>query len=484
MSSEARIAVVLGIGLLACTKPNPEFCKEMPNDPMCGPAMPDAAADAAPDAVPDALTCTTGAFEMCQDPNTSLVCNAAGNAFVPTACPNGCNTTFGCQICAPNQTTCANDNTQTCDSLGNVSSDELCTLGCSADATRCKTLVPSNNLGMFYSMTPDPQDIFLFGTLDVATGNLMDANGNVTSTLASFAVEAPMGGAPIQVFVGKHVTIADLTIIDTSVSSSVGRAIAILATGDIEVTGRVAVLSGAVDLAGCTGSDANLSSTTTPKAQGGAGGGGHASAGATGGRVVGLLIGTSGGAISGSAELVPLRGGCPGGKTGLVVGNFGGGAMQLVSLTTVVVTGSIVVDATSSQGRGGGGSGGGLLIEAPTVSLNPSAKLLARGGGGSSGGSPVTPPGPPDDASAPSGAICNPTVTTCGSGGAGAAPTSAATGGGPTGTFTSGGNTQYAAGGGGGGIGRIRINTKDGTFTTSSSVILAADVTNGIVGSN
>jgi hypothetical protein len=428
-------------------------------------------------------TCTAGTFQSCQDASTALTCDASGADVTPTTCPNGCDMTLGCRACMPSQTTCANGITETCDAAGNISGHEACVLGCSSDATRCATLDPSNNLGMFYDMTADPQDLTLSGSLDLKDGKL--TSGGTTTTLTSFSVAAPTGGAPIRVFVGKHVTIGDLSVIDSSGIRGLGRAIAVLATGDLDVTGRVSVTTGAVDVAGCTGSDGTSAGDIMLGATSGAGGGGHASAGAAGGAVPGMVSGAPGGTISGSAQLVPLRGGCPGGRFGTSnsLTNRGGGAIQLVSLTAATVTGTVVVDGTpGTLGASAGGGGGGILIEAPSVTFDPSAKLLGRGGGGTSGNQITT--APLDDAGAPQGALCGPVDIKCGVGGNGAAPMTVATMGGDTGTPITSGVTQiYFAGSGGGGIGRIRINTSDANFATSASVIVAADLTAGVVGS-
>jgi hypothetical protein len=430
-------------------------------------------------------TCTAGTFQSCQDASTALTCDASGGDVMPTTCPNGCDMTLGCRACMPSQTTCANGITETCDAAGNISGHETCALGCSSDATRCGTLDPSNNLGMFYDMTADPQDLTLSGTLDLKDGKL--TSGTTTATIPSFTVTAPTGGAPIRVFVGKHVALGDLSVVDTTVSENpggIGFAIAVLATQDLDVMGTVTVTSGAVNIAGCTGSSRTSGGSTTLFLLGGAGGGGHASAGAAGGDVPMQLAGAAGGSASGTDTLVPLRGGCPGGSSAGQVGEHGGGAIQLVSETAISVTGTIIVDATSSPfvpALGGGGGGGGVLLEAPAVTLDPSAKLLARGGGGVDGDLTQIPT-PLEDASAPPGAVCPVNFQTCGDGGAGAAPLLPATRGGNTPAAPPGTTGNYFAGCGGGGIGRIRINTSDATFVTSSSVATAAALTAGVVG--
>ncbi len=498
MSIEARFVVAVGLGFfVACTKPNPEFCKEMPNDPICNPAAIDAAVDGAPDGAPDALMCTTGAFEVCQDPNTSLVCNAAGNAFEPTTCPNGCKTSFGCQICSPNQTTCANNNAQTCDANGNISSDELCTLGC-AGATRCKTMVASNGLQMFFAMTTNPQDLSLASDLanqqqfldvgDSANPAVIHGAGGNT-TLPSFFVPAVAGGSPIRVIVVKHLTLGDLLITQAGTPQS-EIAIAFLATDDVQITGKVVVTNGELfNVAGCSGGSGQETGDTTHIYQSGNGGGGNATDGAPGGNVPTEAVHGVGGTSIGSDTLEPLHGGCTGGElpsSFVTFAGVGGGAIQITSLTSIHLSGEINVDGVtggseaSPAGSGvGGGAGGSVLLEAPSLTLDASAKLLARGGGGGATSAAVETV--PDDATPPAGGVCGTPSVHCGDGGRGSSVGFLPLPGSDTGTPTGSDTTLFGAGGGGGGLGRLRINSTDGTFTSSNTTIIAGALTMGVV---
>jgi hypothetical protein len=137
---------------------------------------------------------------------------------------------------------------------------------------------------------------------------------------------------------------------------------------------------------------------------GGGGGGGACGAGGEGGRGDAAAGGSAGPALDSSEPLVPLRGGSGGGRGGsgesAGAGGAGGGAFQISAGGSIAIAGSVFVsggggaggeDGTGSDNNvgsgGGGGSGGSLLVEAPAVTLNASARLVAAGGGGGGAGS-------------------------------------------------------------------------------------------------
>jgi hypothetical protein len=278
----------------------------------------------------------------------------------------------------------------------------------------------------------------------------------------------------------------------TSTDRFTGTALAIIATGTITIDGRITVSGTAGSHADpvCNGARGRDTETATQLQTAASGGGGFATPGGNGGNVIGGSSGGAGGGTIGTPALVPLRGGCPAG--GVVAnggyspefGTVAGGAVQLSAAVALKINGVINVDGGSGYpeqvgnlGTGfyGGGSGGGILLEAPNVELGPQAKLLARGGGGGSSGS-----GPYVEDGAPiPGEPCQVASIYCGNGGNGAAPGIDA---------QAGGNAQYMqsatvilSGGGGGGLGRIRINTKSGMYTKSSSSIEAGALTTGTV---
>ena len=458
----SRLACLGGLLLVVgCTKSNPAAkcssngtCTD-PNFPFCD--VDGSIGGEAGTCI--AVQCMPGSFGSCADANTALICNSIGESYDKQACINGCDSKSGCVTCTANTKSCSNNVTTSCDAMGRISM-QTCAIGCSTDATHCLELVPSNGLGQYYGLAM-PQDLSLAsGTLDLDTSMFDD--GTTKTMLQSFDVAAPIGGSPIRVFVAKHLTLGDVTILSTNASTNkgVGYAVAFLATGDIDVTGRVVVQTGAYNEPGCSGGTGLMSGSCT----GGSGGGAFASVGGAGGNAGGAIGGIAGGA-SGTIELVPLRGGCPGGGF-----SAAGGAIQLTSQTAVHITGLIILDGL------GGGAGGGALIEAQSVSLGATARILARGGAG--GGGNLCPPPPPDDATPFQGCGCKTGGgVSCGVGGAGA---SNGTGAG-NGQSTTCARTFGGAGGGGGGYGRVRINTLDATVTIDPAAVMAGLVTTGRV---
>ena len=204
---------------------------------------------------------------------------------------------------------------------------------------------------------------------------------------------------------------------------------------------------------------------------GGGGGGSYGSRGADGGNADAVARGGRSGSLSGSAALVPLRGGCPGGSGGRSVdpsasrghGGAGGGAVQISAAGALTVSGAVTASAAAGQGGlgvlsggnggGGGGSGGAVLLEGWDVSIPSSGKLTANGGGGGGGGgvangSTGTDGSPTGEVPAPGGAGG---IACAGGGGQGASTQASAQAGGNAASLCSGG-------GGGGGVGRIRVN--------------------------
>ncbi len=123
------------------------------------------------------------------------------------------------------------------------------------------------------------------------------------------------------------------------------------------------------------------------------GGGGGAGFGGTGGASGPGSIGGAAGVAYGTSQLVPLLGGSGGGNgaDNPGMGGPGGGACELVSLTSITIQSGAGVDAAGHGGDGGGaqgggggaGSGGSILLESPIIVIN--GMLAANGGGGGSG---------------------------------------------------------------------------------------------------
>jgi hypothetical protein len=137
---------------------------------------------------------------------------------------------------------------------------------------------------------------------------------------------------------------------------------------------------------------------------GGGGGGGLQGAGGAGAHGVAASGGMGGGTV------VPLviRGGCPGGTSGMAgmsatppaspssqaLGGAGGGAIRLVAHDSITIEGSVSASGAggsgaplnSACGGGGGGSGGYVALEAPAVAIGANGAVAANGGGGGGGG--------------------------------------------------------------------------------------------------
>ncbi|MGN6108052.1 MAG: hypothetical protein ACTHU0_23295 [Kofleriaceae bacterium] len=248
-------------------------------------------------------------------------------------------------------------------------------------------------------------------------------------------------------------------VIDGDLEISGEQPLAIVAFGKVEIRGRIAFHD--TEKQPCAvGSGGPGSSGNIVLGSSGGGGGGFGGAGGTGGP-----SGTPG-QPQGTPELVPLRGGCPGGPGGgstVAAGGFGGGAIQISARSISLFPGAILdvagsagdggpAIAGSGGGGGGGGSGGALLLEAPSTLGQDSALLCIGGGGGGGGGGSVvagtagTRNGCQAVASGGGGAAGG------GNGGAGATHSSEA---------GTGGMSQAPSGwgGGGGGIGRMFVRT-------------------------
>ncbi len=431
-----------------------------------------------------AVACAPGDFVACRGDH-ELRCNVTGTNYDVTRCELGCDSAGGCRFCEANQTACTNGTVSSCDAAGNVVSSETCPLGCFEDQPRCRDIDPSNGLGQYLDLVPEPPDLDLEGAhFDTGAGTITTKSGE-TIAVPSFGA-ANSGGPLIRVFVANKVRLKNVSAYSTAGPDHVsGPALAILARREIVIDGRLAVAgtAGGVKTLGCSGGIGSFFRDDRAVASGG---GAHATPGARGGDI-GTFGGGAGGQATGTDSLIPLRGGCPSGgaedaETGAVTlyGSAGGGAVQLSSRVGIDVQGVIDVrgkpgDYEAAPGITvvlGGGAGGGILLEAPMVNLGSGARLIAKGGGGGTIGSSPS----DDDSAAPSPGMSCP--GTCPDGGNGAAPGVAAAAGESSPVTTGPG---LISGGGGGGMGRVRINTTDATYLKSNTAIEAAIVTSGVL---
>jgi len=373
----------------ACTKPNPKNC----GDGSCtDPAFPFCDVDGSVGGEPNsciAVTCMADQFVACRD-DLAITCNAQ------IKCDKGCDPTVGCRVCDPNQTVCADGKLQTCDANGVVTSSETCALGCFEDQPRCRDIDPSNGLATYLDMVADPPDLDLSmgGEIDTDKATVVAfINGMSVPVAISMFPASPPGGLGLQVIVAKHVRLGDVTI-------SGFEPLAIVATDTITVEGTVRSNAGSVGhipASACNGGNGVLTDSGvdgTMFFEGASGGGANATNGGKGGDIASGPLGGLGGLASGTQEIVPLLGGCASGTivaNGNAIGDSasGGGALQLASRIAIDVSGTLDArgkDGFAEQGsdRGsalyGGGGGGSVLLEAPEVSLDAAAKILASGG--------------------------------------------------------------------------------------------------------
>lgn len=201
----------------------------------------------------------------------------------------------------------------------------------------------------------------------------------------------------------------------------------------------------------------------TPSNREGGAGGSYRTQGGRGGEFV-LAVGP----VNGTAEGIPLRGGCagaPGGGPTPGDGGIGGGALQLTVMGELTVGDAGVLSVSGAggfggllepSGAGGGGSGGTLLLEARHITLVNCALTANGGGGGQGGRNGQAVGGTGADGSRTTGTPAAGGNTTNGPTGgnggvSGSAPTNGGTGGGSQG-----------GGGGGGAVGLIRLNGVQG----------------------
>jgi len=476
--SQWRVGLVVVVLASACTKPNPQSCQ----DGTCtDPAFPFCDVDGALAGEEEtciAVACTANEFVACRG-DRAITCNTTGTDYELELCSGGCSEAAGgCRLCEPNETVCENGRVQTCDASGVVVAGETCALGCFENEPRCRKVDPSNGLAAYLDMAPNAPDLISYPALvfDASTGEVTDLAGTPI-VVPSFPVAS--SGPGLRVFVVKRAHFVDITVRATNATGLASPAAAIVASGGIIMTGRLTASSGGVT-AGCTAGVGGFSNANGVILNSGGGGGGHATAGGAGGDLVGVFAGGAGGAANGTETLIPLRGGCPAGG---FPARGGGGAIQLVSASKITIEG--VIDVHGADGdcdvapdyvnSVGAGAGGGILLEAPQVELGATAKLIAKGGGGGAAG--PSPPPRHDTANPALGATC--VSQRCSSGGNGAAPGFEAT---SAASVTRPGNAgEGMTGAGGGGMGRVRINTKSGTYTKASSAVEAAVVTTGVV---
>ncbi len=411
---------------------------------------------------PDATTPNDGALDATVD--------------APPACPIGVTAS------------CSGADLVTCDGAGHITATATCNLGCNAAATRCYKLDPSNGLAGSFDEAGTASDLLLSGaaTIDTDAGTVTDASGARTVLSASISAGVPIGlfvvkvksfttGGPVTVTGARGLVIVSAADVKIRHTLSV--------SARTQISGPGALLNDVACRGGATG-PGNASGWA---GAGGGGFGGPGGKGGTGGSPT-IAAGLAGG-VAGTTDLVPLRGGCPGGRDSTSTTNFtvggGGGAVQIVSGTEVLIGDGAFIAANGSGGGkylggadicatgtpcghgDGGGAGGAILLEAPRVTVSSLGGIVANGGGGGCDANALGAAGQNSLAPA-AGVVC---TGATGKGGDGAAGATAAQNGG------NGANTAPVGGGGGGGAGRIRVNLAPGATFVPGGIVSGVKTT-------
>jgi len=335
--------------------------------------------------LPNAVTgCESGSCELLACEGSFVDCNGEPE--------DGCEL----DVAAPDQCDCGVPNTDS-DGDGTADCKDLCPR-VAATASACFPYQPRNFDPELVDWLAAPDAVLDCGTTTI------DTSGAVT--LTNFCGPAP---TPTPIIVaqpgGGEVVVIALTSLQVAAGATVrvigsrplifavADAASIAGTIDASADGTTHGAGGNIDCGSAAGTDVP---SRCGNETGGGGGGGFGTSGGRGGAGDDCGGGLGGG-TRGTAELVPLMGGCRGGTGGGCTGRGGaGGALQISAGSSLLVTGSLRVhggDGPAScggqLGGAGGGSGGGLLLEAESIDLT-SAVLDARGGNGGNGSSRTT----------------------------------------------------------------------------------------------
>jgi hypothetical protein len=441
-----------------------------------------------------------------------VVVSAAAAAAATTACEfthgvaakdGGVDAIPDAGLCKVFESACAGRVLRRCTVLGQLPEEETCPWGCTTTSTgpHCGQLVPSGG-AVLTSDLSDPSNMLLDTTIgtgttlytsDVSNGSAGEITNSTRGSNNDPLVYEVRNG--IGFVVRNNVGIfrfKNLTINGT-LSLRGSAAVALVAVGDITINGRLdAQGSGS----GC-GSGSNTrnpgpggfaggssesigsgpggggSGSSVSSEESGGGGGGHGATGGSGAKPPIHVAYPTGGPVFGDVTITSLRGGAGGGGGGSGGnsggdGGGGGGAVQLVASGTVRIMGlgnGINAGGCGGEGAsdsgGGGGAGGTILIEAPSIVIDGAGLAVDGGGGGGGGNGSNGQPGQLTSSRSRGG-------SGSGSGGSGGAAGGLA---GLAGVY------NLRGGGGGGAVGRIRLNTYDGTVTILSSGFISPSLT-------
>ena len=324
--------------------------------------------------------------------------------------------------------------------------------------------------------------------IDTTTGTI-DAGGSAVAADVLVATQLD-GATPVMVIAGLDITIPEGTTLVVTGS----RPLALVAYGTLTVDGTIDASAelvrggpgagiGCADGAGVDGTTM-VATNSLPGGTGG-GGGAYSTDGGAGAYVSPVPVAaptTPGGEQRTDQALIPLRGGCSGGRGGVADSNqaradsgAGGGAIELVAGTSITIRGIVSTSggggagATEPGGGGaGGGAGGAILIHSPSLVLG-GAILSSNGGAGGEGRRDTAPGMPGAD-----GAIDSASPATGGSGAAGGNGGPGAVGtadGGDGDAGVGSANDTAGGGGGGGGAGRIHVRTREAVVVEGDALI-------------
>ena len=444
--------------------------------------------------------------------NTAVVCQDTG------FCSGGatCNPASGCQpnsIRAPGWY-CDGQAAVHCGAQGVEAERIHCAMGCNSTVAtpRCYRLKPSNVPAS--KLCANQNDLTLSGTVTINT-DTGKISGVADNTIEYSQVIQASGAKGLGIFSFRDIIVQE----NATVHATGERGLVLLACREVKLNGIIDISAegdegGAGGYGGGAGSEnrgQNVSpaqagdayatgagqggwyETDNPWRESGGGGGGFGSAGGAGGKAevpdADSRNGGSGGEVDGNAGLIPLTGGAGGGGGGgfNIGGNGGGGggAIQISAGLKITIGSNGGINAAGSGGGlssegnwgagGGGGAGGGILLETPELKVEGTLAANGGGGGGSrtqyhpwlyfcpNGTPTVGEPGPHAARRAEGGLGCtgNANEAPAGDGGKGGAL---------SGDTAKGENGRKGrtGGGGGGGLGRIRLNSYQGTGVTLS----------------
>jgi len=406
--------------------------------------------------------------------------------------------------CTPSTTVCdSRGHIVTCDATGKPSADVDCALGCMTGTTTCSQMEVSNGLTRYLSIAAKSNVDLVFPT-GHSTIKASDGTVLINGAMQTVASEVVNG---MRVFPVRSLNVVGQLAAIKNYSELDAPALVFVVAGDVTISSSID-LSADTDApppgslkyeasmaAGCVGGDGGGDNLLASQ-KGGSGGGGGYHPGAVGGPSSAFPGGTAGKAPF-SETLIPLRGGCTGGKApagGYIVA-AGGGAIQIVSTTKIELNGIGSIDVGGGGGKAtpwdsgmpgtGGGGGGAILLEAPTITLRGADVVLAAKGGGG-GGTGVNVDGTARAigqngqlGEAPAqGGVDNASYLKGGNGGTALiAPTAGPGCGAATPCSTP---TTHGAGGGGG-AGQVRFNTRDGNVSIIDGAKVRAYATNGTI---